>query len=279
MDASFFQWDVIVDRLANVGEKSLWTVVAILTAWGLSRMLETIIARSIRNRATKKFSLSGRIRTIISLVASLVRYSIYITAIFIILSNIWHANTGSILVGTAVLGTALGFGSQGLVQDVINGLSLLLENQLNVGDYVEAAGKVGVVKEVGLRTVRIVGVDGMEHLIFTRQITNVSTWPEGKTNLMVELRLKNPNQLAQAETMSTNMLKELARTLPGIFRVPDKSIEYAISETIHILRWECLINPLQAADIRQTLTENLTAVAQANSIDLADLPVKTFIVP
>ena len=44
------------------------------------------------------------------------------------------------LAGAGVLGVAIGFGSQKLVQDLITGLFLLLENTMQVGDVVTLAG-------------------------------------------------------------------------------------------------------------------------------------------
>ena len=42
-----------------------------------------------------------------------------------------------------MVGFAVGFGSQGLVQDVITGLTLIFTDTLEVGDMVEISGYVG----------------------------------------------------------------------------------------------------------------------------------------
>jgi small conductance mechanosensitive channel len=61
-------------------------------------------------------------------------------------------NYKACLASLSLIGIAVGFGSQGLVQDVVTGVFILLEGQYSVGDVVEIAGQVGMVEEVGLRT-------------------------------------------------------------------------------------------------------------------------------
>ena len=46
--------------------------------------------------------------------------------------------------GAGVIGLAIGFGAQKLVQDIITGIFIQFENVMNEGDVVEAAGKSGV---------------------------------------------------------------------------------------------------------------------------------------
>ena len=71
-------------------------------------------------------------------------------------------------------GLAIGFGAQNLVRDVITGFFLLAEDQIRVGDIVEAGGKSGEVVSLGLRTVRMRALDGTLHIIPNGNITTVS---------------------------------------------------------------------------------------------------------
>lgn len=76
-----------------------------------------------------------------------------------ILSEI-GVNVAPLLAGASIFGVALGFGSQKLVQDFINGIFLLMENALTVGDAVTLNGTYGVVEHLSLRTVHVRGTDG-----------------------------------------------------------------------------------------------------------------------
>ena len=85
-------------------------------------------------------------------------------AIFAILSEI-GVDITPLLAGASIIGLAIGFGSQSLVKDVISGIFLLIEDTLNVGDYVEVGGKSGTVEALSIRTLRLRDVAGDMHTI------------------------------------------------------------------------------------------------------------------
>jgi small-conductance mechanosensitive channel len=64
-------------------------------------------------------------------------------------------NITPLLAGAGVLGLAIGFGSQKLVADVINGMFYLYEDAFRIGEYVETGAGKGVVEAISLRSVRL----------------------------------------------------------------------------------------------------------------------------
>jgi small conductance mechanosensitive channel len=73
-----------------------------------------------------------------------------------------------------VIGLAIGFGSQKLVQDIITGMFVLLADTIRVGDVVEVAGRSGVVERVTMRTVVLRDYGGNVHTIPYSSIDTVS---------------------------------------------------------------------------------------------------------
>ena len=90
---------------------------------------------------------SKRKETIILLIINLLKYSLWIVGILVIL-NIVGIDTASILAGAGLIGILLGFALQKLLQDMINGFYIIIENQFVVGEYVEINGKSGCVLEL-----------------------------------------------------------------------------------------------------------------------------------
>lgn len=79
------------------------------------------------------------------------------------------------LLGAAgIVGVALGLAAQGIARDLLGGISLLLDNQLRVGDVVELAGKTGTVEAVTLRSVRLREYDGTVHFVRNGEISTVT---------------------------------------------------------------------------------------------------------
>ena len=79
-----------------------------------------------------------------------------------------------LLAGAGVLGLAVGFGSQKLVQDLVTGVFILLEDQISVDDVVKVADKAGLVEAVSIRSVRLRDFSGTVHTIPYSAIGTVS---------------------------------------------------------------------------------------------------------
>ena len=103
------------------------------------------------------------------------------TVLFIVLATIISltvlseigVNVAPLLAGAGILGVAIGFGSQKLVQDFITGIFLLVENAMQVGDTVTAAGVTGTVEHLSIRTLRLRGGDGSVQIIPFSSVTTV----------------------------------------------------------------------------------------------------------
>ncbi len=104
------------------------------------------------------------------------------TVLFIVLATIVSltvlsevgVNVAPLLAGAGILGVAIGFGSQKLVQDFITGIFLLVENAMQVGDTVTAAGVTGTVEHISIRTLRLRGGDGSVQIIPFSSVTTVT---------------------------------------------------------------------------------------------------------
>lgn len=108
---------------------------------------------------------------------SLLRYvlsvSIMLTAFVMILGEL-GIEIGPILAAAGIVGLAVGFGSQTLVQDIISGFFILLDDEIRVGDVVQTAGKSGVVERINLRLTVLRDFSGNVHYVRNGQIDIVT---------------------------------------------------------------------------------------------------------
>ncbi|QUS36816.1 mechanosensitive ion channel domain-containing protein [Falsirhodobacter algicola] len=107
---------------------------------------------------------TNRTKTLLSLFRNGFTIAIVILATMITLSQI-GINIAPLLAGAGVIGLAIGFGAQKLVQDVITGVFIQLENAINVGDVVAVGSVSGGVEKVNIRTVRLRSLDGSVHIV------------------------------------------------------------------------------------------------------------------
>jgi moderate conductance mechanosensitive channel len=95
-------------------------------------------------------------------------------------------------------------------RDVVRGCTLLLGDQLRIGDDVELAGFAGRVEHVGVRTVRIRDDDGAVHFVRTGVIDTVTNRSFGRSWAVLEV----PTDTSGLER-SVQCLREAAAELRG----------------------------------------------------------------
>jgi moderate conductance mechanosensitive channel len=115
----------------------------------------------------------ARARTLLPLFRTTALIVLIVLAGLVILTQI-GVNITPLLAGAGVVGLAVGFGSQKLVQDVINGVFMLLENTVSVGDVVDlGGGHAGAVEAIGIRTMRLRDGNGTVHTIPFSEVKTV----------------------------------------------------------------------------------------------------------
>ncbi len=102
------------------------------------------------------------------------------------------------IVATAGIGTAaLGFGAQNIVKDVLNGMFMVFEDQLGVGDQVDLGLAVGTVESVGLRITTLRGEDGTIWFVRNGEIVRVGNKSYGDRKKVVA-KTKKPTSAQKA---------------------------------------------------------------------------------
>jgi small conductance mechanosensitive channel len=120
--------------------------------------------------------------TISRLVVSTLIFALYFFAFGLILQE-FGVNLTAYLAGASIIGLAISFGSQGLVQDIVSGMTLIFCDAMDVGDLVEIASiniiVIGRVEEIGLRFTTLVNFLHQKVMIPNRNIGTVSRFPPG----------------------------------------------------------------------------------------------------
>ena len=118
-------------------------------------------------------------------------------------------NIAPLLASASIFGVALGFGSQKLVQDLITGIFLLMENAMQVGDWVTLAGVSGTVEYLSIRTVRLRGGDGSLYTVPFSSVSTVNNTNRGIGNAAVRVTIA----LGQDVDLAISTLKEIGAAL------------------------------------------------------------------
>jgi moderate conductance mechanosensitive channel len=131
---------------------------------------------------------TSREKTLLSLFRNAFTVALVVLVSMLALAQI-GVNIAPLLAGAGVLGLAIGFGAQKLVQDIITGVFIQLENVMNEGDVVNLGGVGGVVERLTIRSVSVRALDGTLHLIPFSSVDTVSNLMKDFSYHVAEIRV------------------------------------------------------------------------------------------
>jgi len=257
----------IVDKLVSIG-----IILAIVVA---SRIIVALLKATSRvlivsERGPLRYiyrTEKNRTQTVHSLTLDVLKYVIYFTALGFMLSEI-GVNYTAYLASLSVIGLAIGFGSQGLVQDVVTGFFLVFEGQFNVGDMVEISGQAGRVREMGLRMTRLESYTGQIVYVPNRNIAVVGRYLAGALTGFVDFRVEASAAPERVGELCRETVGVLSTRFPGVFLGDPKPAAIGEPEGAwRLVRVHFAVWPGQQWAVEQQLAAALRASLQAAGME------------
>lgn len=153
--------------------------------------------------------------TIFVLVVSTLTFIIYFVAVGLILDEFNISLTAYFATAT-VIGLAVGFGLQGLVQDVVIGLTLVFSDIIDINDVVEVSGQIGRVERIGMRFTVIVNFHGQRVFVPNRNIGMVNRFRGGAIRAYVDVQVP--------EDTDEKKMKDALQSIASAMRAQHSSI-------------------------------------------------------
>lgn len=150
-----------------------------------------------------------RAQTVGSVLRSVASSVIFGVAFVMILGEFGIA-LAPIIASAGVLGLAIGFGAQSLVQDFLSGIFMMVEDQYGVGDVIDAGDAVGTVEAVSLRITKIRDLNGGLWYVRNGEIMRVCNMNQDWANAVVEIPLDYSVDIAHAERVIESTIDEFA---------------------------------------------------------------------
>jgi small-conductance mechanosensitive channel len=159
------------------GLSLIGTIVSVVAILVVAFALYLALSSWVEYRLNPEFGSvpTAREQTLLTLLRNALTIVLLVLALMFALSEI-GLDIGPLIASAGVLGLAIGFGAQKLVQDVITGIFIQLENAMNVGDVVTAGPVTGVVEKLTIRSVSLRDLQGVYHLIPFSSVDAVSNF-------------------------------------------------------------------------------------------------------
>ena len=156
------------------------------------------VARAEERAQTFNFLLSSAATAIIWTVA------------FIMIFEALGVSVIPIIASAGVLGLAIGFGAQSIVEDLLRGLFMLVEDQFGVGDRIDVGVVNGTVERVTLRTVVIRDPQGTLWHVPNSEIARVANETQVRSRATLEIGVSYSSGLRAVMAVLERAANDLA---------------------------------------------------------------------
>lgn len=196
----------LIDQ-ALAGSGLLFRISFILLIAVLTHVIVIVIRKITHAAVSTSYLRHQKTRSVVSLCLSAIVFALYFFAFGLILRELGVSLT-AYLASASVIGLAVGFGSQGIVQDVVMGLTIISTDLLDIDDLVEIGGQTGRVKGITMRFVVIQNSLGATVYIPNRSIASVLNYRKGYIRCIVDVTLigDEETQSAIAATAEKHMV-------------------------------------------------------------------------
>jgi len=230
-------------------------------------VIGTWIARMITRSLTKVMNLRHLDATLVKFLANLFKATLYA---FVIIAAIDRAGieSTSIIAVLGAAGLAVGLALQGSLSNFAAGVMLIIFKPMKVGDFVEAAGVLGVVHEIGIFVTTLTSVDNKTIFVPNSQlssgiITNYSINDTRRVDM--KFGIGYGDDIDKARNVIWEVLKNdsriLAEPAPAVFvgNLGSSSVDF------NVRPW---VNKADYWDVYASVTENIKKKFDENNISI-----------
>lgn len=233
------------------------TIAIVFFMWLISKLLLLLVS------LLKVKSFRGT--TIANLFNSSIKYLSFIIAIFLILSA-WGVQTPTLLAGAGIIGLAISFGAQSLIEDIFSGLFIIFEKQYSIGDVIEIGNFRGTVKEISLRVTKFEDINGDIKIINNSDIRGAINTTSSLSKAACEIAISYSEDIERVEKIIHENLHEIKRKIPKIVEGPYYLGIQTLGDSSVVLRIIAMVHELDKYSVSRHLNKEFKILFDKNNI-------------
>jgi small conductance mechanosensitive channel len=244
--------NIPVDLVIKYGLQAIGAIVILAAGLLLARWMGNITQKWLERQ-----DMEPPIRT---LLVRLVKVLV-LAAMLLVALDTFGVKITPLIAGLGVAGLGVGLAFQGVLSNVVAGLTIIFTKPYRIGEYIEIAGAYGQVETIDIFSTKLVHADRSRVVIPNRKIVGEILHNYGTMRqLNLSVGVGYGTNLTEALTIVRNVLDKNPRVLKdpapfvGISQLGDSAI------AISILPWTKVPDyGLAQAELYQTLVEGLRA--------------------
>lgn len=264
---------IIQDLTVQAGDivyKLIMSLVVLIITKILLKIIYKVIDNVFNGNNSKRFNKLNeekrRIETLNSISKSVSKYVMYFISILTILS--FFMEITQILAVAGIGGLAVGFGAQGLVEDVVTGFFIFFEDQFAVGEYITIDGLSGIVESMGLRTTQLRDFTGDLHIVHNGKIDKVTNHSRGNIRALVDIGVAYEENISRVLKVLENLCNEISESNPEIIEGPDVLGVTKLDSSSVVIRIIAKTIPMQQWHIERVLRHRIKETFDKEGIEI-----------
>ncbi|MBP1324894.1 small conductance mechanosensitive channel [Leucobacter exalbidus] len=198
-------------------------VAAIAINWVLRRLLMRAVTQIVRGvkkaqdvDTTSEIHVSTyikaravqRTRTLGTVGRAVITWAVVVVALILILGQL-GVDLAALLTSAGIVAAGLAFGAQNIVKDILNGIFMVFEDQLGVGDVITVGEINGTVEDVGIRVTQVRALDGTLWFVRNGEILTLGNASQGWGRAVLDMTVSTDNDMAKVEEAAMTAAKSL----------------------------------------------------------------------
>lgn len=247
-----------IDYAMSIGGKIVLALVVLIVG--------CLIIKGVKKAMAKADKISRLDKTVQSFLKNLVTIGLYIILIISVISILGIPMT-SVVAVLASCGLAIGLSLQGALGNFAGGLMILMFKPFRVGDYIEASGAEGTVRDISVFYTTLITVDNKRITVpngdlMNSNVTNFSM--EETRRIDLQFKLTNDCDPDLARRVLLEAAEKTERVLPD--PAPFARMT-AVDDDTYIFTVRAWVKTADYWDVYFVLLENCTGALAENGID------------
>lgn len=191
-----------------LSEKVLGPILSIVIGFVVYKIIRSLIKKifSLRSRRVDE----NKVKMISDLVTNIVKYFI-IVIVFLIILEIYGVDTKALIASLGVVGLVAGLAVQDTLKDFIAGITIIVENQYEIGDWVKINNFKGEIVSLGMKTTRLKAYTGEIMILPNHLIQEVINYSQSSSLALVDISISYESDIDKAIEVLNKMCEKLSK--------------------------------------------------------------------
>lgn len=202
-----------IDFTFGLPKELISIILVIVVSETIYLMLKRVLKKMITLRVKHLDIRKGK--TVVSIIINIFKYIIIIIDLLIIL-EIFGISTSGFIASLGVASLVAGLAAQDILKDFLAGMTILIENQYAIGDFISIGEFRGEVISLGLRSTKVRAYTGEVKIIANRNILEVINYSIKSALANVNFQISYGTDIDKAEKVMTDFCPIIADEIPAI---------------------------------------------------------------